>query len=410
MEEMSRLVDRPSRTVLEQRIRQQCMTYEEFVQHAEAFARDNHESGTLSLRHLQRLVSGKPVGALRPATARLLEQLLGEPIASLLASPRTVAADDEDPATELRRLLHAARRIDHATITLLHQQLDAIRRLDRQLGAIVVRDELNAKIRQVERLTTYSLAPGTREPLAGLLSEMHTLAGWQALDLGDVPRSWQHYEYSRSAAAQSDSIPHESHAAAEQAFVLIDARATRDAVELLDGARRRAEASSPRILRAWLAAAHGEALAAHGDRTASLHAFDQAADLLPSDPTDERPYVALDPVHLARWRGHALARFGDSDANAVLTDALHQLDPSFVRAEAALHVDLATTLTASGDHDEARQHVDRGCALAKQVGSTRQQHRLETLAASLRSPTPATSALPTSSRFGSGYVDPIADR
>jgi hypothetical protein len=286
------------------------MTYEEFVQHAEAFARDNHEPGTLSLRHLQRLVSGQAHSALRPATARLLERLLGEPVATLLAPPKALADESENPADELRRLLDASRRIDGSTITLLHQQLDAIRRLDRQLGAVVVRDELNAKIRQVQRLATHSLAPDTWEPLASLLSEMHTLAGWQALDLGDVPSSWQHYEQSRSAAAQSDSIPHESHAAAEQAFVLIDAGATCDAVELLDDTRHRADASSPRVLRAWLAAAHGEALAAHGNRTASLHAFDQAVELLPGEQADDRPYVALDLVHLARWRGHALARFG----------------------------------------------------------------------------------------------------
>jgi hypothetical protein len=370
--------------VLEQRIRQQCMTFEEFVQHAETFARDNHETGTLSLRHLQRLVSGKPGGALRPATARLLEQLLDAPIATLLAPPRTIAAEDDDPATELRRLLQAARRIDHSTITLLHQQLDAIRRLDRQLGAIVVRDELNAKIRQVQRLTAHSLAPGTREPLAGLLSEMHTLAGWQALDLGDIPEAWQHYEHSRSAAAQSDSVPHESHAAAEQAFVLIDAGATRDAVDLLDGARRAADASSPRILRAWLAAAHGEALAAHADQTASLHAFDQAAELLPGDPTDEHPYVALDPVHLARWRGHALARFGHPDAIVLLTEALDRLDVTFVRAETALRVDLATALAASDNRHEARMHADRAQSLAQELGSKRQQRRLRTLTASLR--------------------------
>jgi hypothetical protein len=47
----------------------------------------------------------------------------------------------------------------------------------------------------------HSLAPGTREPLAALLSEMHTLAGWQALDLCDISDSWQHYEQSRSTAA-----------------------------------------------------------------------------------------------------------------------------------------------------------------------------------------------------------------
>ena len=378
------MADRPPRTLLEQHIRQLCMTYEEFVQHAEAFARDNREPGTLSLRHLQRLVSGRPLGPLRPATARLLERLLGEPIATLLAPPKTAADKSEDPANELRQLLAAARRVDRSVITLLHQQLDAIRCIDRQLGAIVVRDELTTKISQVHRLTVHSLAPGAREQLAALLSEMHTLAGWQALDLGDITQAWQHYEHSRAAAAQSNSIPHEAHAVAEQAFVLIDAAATSDAVDLLDGARRRADTTAPRVLRSWLAAAHGEALAAHGEHTASLHAFDRAANLLPSDPTDERPYVALDTVHLARWRGHALARSGHPNAITVLTNALNHLDPTFVRAETALHVDLATAFAANGERDEARTHADQARILAGALGSHRQHRRLKTLAVSLR--------------------------
>ena len=382
------MVDRPPRNLLEQRIRQLCMTFEEFAQHAEAFARDNHEPGTLSVRHLQRLASGQPVGALRPATARLLEHLLGEPITALLAPPKSeIVNESENSGAELRQLLDAARRVDRSTIELLHQQLDAIRRLDRQLGAIVVRDELKAKIRQVERLAVHSLAPGIREPLAALLSEMYTLAGWQALDLGDITDSWQYYEQSRAAAAQSGSIAYESHAAAEQAFVLIDAGATRDAVDLLGAARRRADAGSPRILRAWLAAAHGEALAAYRNRLASLHAFDQAAELLPDDPaSDERPYVALDTVHLARWRGHALAHFGDPEAIGVLTAALNRLDASFVRAEAALHVDLATAFAATGDRTEARYHADYAARLATQVGSTRQRRRLATHLAAVRRP------------------------
>jgi hypothetical protein len=379
------LTDRPPRTLLEQRIRQQCMTFEEFVEHAETFARDNHEPGTLSLRHLQRLVSGQPIGALRPATARLLEHLFGEPITALLAPPKTTTESEYiNPGAELRQSLDAARRVDHSTIVLLHQQLDALRRLDRQLGAIIVRDELKTKIRQVERLAAHSLAPGTREPLAALLSEMHTLAGWQALDLGDITDSWQHYEQSRATAAQSDSIVYESHAAAEQAFVLIDAGAISAAVDLLDSARRRAETTAPRVLRAWLAAAHGEALAAGDRRIASLHAFDQAARLLPDGPTDERPYVALDLVHLARWRGHALARFGDPDATVVLTDALNRLDPSFVRAETALRVDLATALAASGHRDEARTQADHAARLATQVGSARQRRRVKTFLATVR--------------------------
>jgi hypothetical protein len=100
------LTDRQARTLLEQRIRQRCMTYEEFVQHAETFARDNHEPGTLSLRHLQRLAGGQHLGALRPATARLLEHLFSEPIATLLAPPNTSTAGGvEDPTAELHREL-----------------------------------------------------------------------------------------------------------------------------------------------------------------------------------------------------------------------------------------------------------------------------------------------------------------
>jgi ATP/maltotriose-dependent transcriptional regulator MalT len=199
-----------------------------------------------------------------------------------------------------------------------------------------------------------------------------------------VPSSWQHYERSRAAAAQSDSTAHESHAAAEQAFVLIDAGATRDAVDLIDDARHRAEAVSCRVLRAWLTASHGEALAAHGDCTASLRAFDRAAEILTGAPADERPYVTLDPAHLARWRGHALARFGHPDAITVLTDALNQLDPTFVRAETALRVDLAIALMAAGDEDEARAHVGHATRLAGQIGSARQRRRMATLLQTVR--------------------------
>jgi hypothetical protein len=377
------LAHRPARTLLEQRIRERCLTFEEFVQHAETFARDNHEPSTLSLRHLQRLVSGQQLGALRPATARLLEHIFGEPIAALLAPPKTTTGDSGNPAHELRQLLDVTRRVDHSAIALLHQQLDVLRRLDRQLGAIVVHDELNAKIRQVQELTAYSLAPGTREALAALLSEMHHLAGWQALDLGNIAEAWQHYGHSRSTAAQSNSIPHQSHAVAGQAIVLREAGATGDAVDLLDSARRQAEPASPRVLRSWLAATHGETLVAHGDRTTSLRAFDRAAELLPCDAADERPYVALDSVHLTRWRGQALAQFGEPDAIAVLTDALNRLDPSSVRAEARTRIALATALAAHGDRDEARTHADHAAQLATQVSSARLHRRSTTLLATL---------------------------
>lgn len=82
-----------ARTVLEQLIRDRRQTFEEFVCSAETFARDHGESGTLSVRHLQRLVAGhQPQDTLRPATARLLERILGVSVGNLLAAP-TPASD-----------------------------------------------------------------------------------------------------------------------------------------------------------------------------------------------------------------------------------------------------------------------------------------------------------------------------
>lgn len=82
----------PARTILEQKIRERRQTFEEFAEYAETFARQHGEPGTLSVRHLQRLVAGRrsdgsPLGPMRPATARLLERIFGISVVELLAPP-----------------------------------------------------------------------------------------------------------------------------------------------------------------------------------------------------------------------------------------------------------------------------------------------------------------------------------
>lgn len=82
------------RTVLEQKIRERRLSLREFVEFVERFAREHNEPGTLSFRHLQRLVAGRqpdgaPLGPPRPATARLLERIFGMSIDELLAPPTT---------------------------------------------------------------------------------------------------------------------------------------------------------------------------------------------------------------------------------------------------------------------------------------------------------------------------------
>src|SRR4051812_43230409 len=80
------------RTVLEQQIRARQQTFEEFAEYAETFAREHNEPGTLSVRHLQRLVAGRrkdgsALGRVRPATARILERIFSMSIDELLSEP-----------------------------------------------------------------------------------------------------------------------------------------------------------------------------------------------------------------------------------------------------------------------------------------------------------------------------------
>jgi hypothetical protein len=375
---------RPVRTVLEQLIRERRQTLEEFVAYAETFARQHNEPGTLGVRHLQRLMAGRrsdgrPLGPVKPVTARLLERIFGAGIEELL-SPPSNPQNEDDSGRELRERLRNSERVDAAVIGLLYEQLNAVRRLDRQLGATIAHDEVRMKIEQVKRLVSYSLSPDARTSLAALLAELSMLAGWQALDLRKAMDSWQHYELAKAAANESDSEAFEIHTAAQQAFVLIDLDRPSEAVNLVASARARAAKSSPPLLRSWLAAAHGEALAASLDYSGSLQAFDDAAKILPTDIiSTEGPYVALDPVHLDRWRGHAIARLGTADAVAVLSNALDRLDPSFTRAETALRVDLAIALNHAGEGDEARRQANQATRLAEIINSARQRRRVQTL-------------------------------
>jgi tetratricopeptide (TPR) repeat protein len=375
----------PPRTVLEQKLRERNQTLAEFARAAEDFARTFGEPGTLSERHLKRLVAGRnsdgsPLGRLRPATARLLERMLGLTADELLSSPDSLRPA-EAGELELRQMLSASRRIGAEVMSLLYHQLTAVRRLDRQLGATIAHDEVATKIQQIMRLRSHSLTPSVRSRLAALLAEFGTLAGWQTLDMGSVADSWQYYERAKAVACESGEVAFELHTAAEQAFVLIDVGEAASAVQLLHVTEKRADRATGRTLRSWLAAAHGEALAADGQRSESLRAFDRAEALLPTDVSsaDDGPYVALDPVHLARWRGHALARIGEPDAVVVLSSALANLDPTFARAETGLRVDLASAFLAIGEREQARVQVARAAILAVEIGSARQQRRIKQL-------------------------------
>ncbi|MGW0893311.1 hypothetical protein [Saccharopolyspora sp. NPDC002578] len=381
---------RPYRTLLEQKIRERRMTLEEFCTYAENFAREHGEPGTLSLRHLQRLVAGKgpkgqPLGPIRPATARLLERIFEVGSNNLLSPPAQVFATRDDDAAELRERIQKARRIDEGILKGLRSQLDSIRRMDRQFGAIVTHNELLAKISHIRDFLTYSLTGNIRRELAILASEMHALAGWQSLDMGHCSTSWYHYEQAKSAALETENITYYAHATAEQAFTLIDLGEATTAVDLLDSTRQKVERSCPRLLRAWLAASHGETLAANSQHDEALDLFDESARLLPVEHAEPiGPYIVLDETHLARWRGHAASHSDHIGSISISKRALRRLDPTFARAETSLRVDLATAFAALDRSSESINQIRRARDIAQRIGSARQLKRITSIEAKAR--------------------------
>ena len=128
---------RTFRTVLEQKIRERRLTLLEFVDYAEVFAREHEESGTLSLRHLQRLIAGygskgEPLRQLRPATVRLLENIFSHSIDELLSPPAQLISPG-DSTGESDRTVYASSRTDENIAIRSPERITDIRRRDRQL-------------------------------------------------------------------------------------------------------------------------------------------------------------------------------------------------------------------------------------------------------------------------------------
>ncbi|MEU7811003.1 hypothetical protein [Pseudonocardia sp. NPDC049154] len=112
----------------------------------------------------------------------------------------------------------------------------------------------------------------------------------------------------------------------------------------------------------------------------ALRVLDSATDVLPDAGEQELPYVMLDAGHLARWRGHCLARLGEASAIEELAAALLAMgEGHYGRAEVSLRVDLALAFRARGDINEAHLHARRASELAGRTGSKRQRRRIKDL-------------------------------
>lgn len=282
--------------------------------------------------------------------------------------------------SELLRQITAAKGIDSTVIRVLQGETEGIRLLDRRMGAPAVADKLEAHISHLETSLSYSLRPGNRQELAAVLADASALAGWQAIDMGRLPRAWTHFECATRAAREAGDNCLLAFSAGEQAYVLLDLKQPTEALAMVQAAYEETHAAVPHQIRGWLLAAEAEMAAAAGEEAACRDALDLAAREVGYGPSgDNLPYLALNETHLARWRGNCLVLFGDPEVADELGNALNVMDGSFTRAEAGLRCDLAAALYVRGERDEARGHLARARELAQLTGSARQRRRIRDL-------------------------------
>ena len=288
------------------------------------------------------------------------------------SSPEVVTAEQQ-----LRDDLARVDHVDQDAIANAKAQLEALRKLDRRLGAPALLEQTRALITTLTGWLTNCVSPTRRTEIAQVLSDAAALAGWQSLDLAATAQAWQHFEVAKAAAREAEDAAVLAWAAGEQAYVLLDLGRLGDAQQLVRYQRERFERKVPPVLGSWLAAAEAECAAANTDVPSCHRALDKATAMLPQVAEhDATPYVALDAVQLDRWRGHVLARLGDNEALCDLSRAAEAIDPEFSRARAGLHTDLAIAFDRVGEHTERNQHARIALDLARQSGSIRQRQRL----------------------------------
>ncbi len=335
----------------------------------------NGKRGIAATHVFQRIADGLGM----PDSARILLGL--SPRQAPVTRPPSTRPSGPGQDAELLRQITAARSIDAAVIRVLQGETDTIRLLDRRLGAPAVAGKLEAHISQVETSLCYSLRPGNRQRLAAVLADASALAGWQAIDMGRLPRAWAHFERATAAAREAGDMCLLAFAGGEQAYVLLDLHRPKDALAIVRDTYEETRTAVPHQIRGWLRAAEAEMAAAAGLETTCRKALDCAAhEVGHGSSGDDLPYIVLNEAHLARWRGNCLVCFGDPETADDLNAALHAMDGSFTRAQAGLHCDLAAALHVRGELEEARRHLKRARELAQVTGSARQRRRISDLA------------------------------
>jgi hypothetical protein len=150
----------------------------------------------------------------------LLCEVYGKPAAELGLVEVPPPDQPELAPSELDERLTFA-RVDEGLVSLLRGQTQSIRLLDRRLGGAAIHQQATVHVKTIEGLVRFALPGTAREAAADELGQAAALAGWQALDMGNLKEAWHLHEVAKSAARESGVEAGLTYARAQQAYVLL---------------------------------------------------------------------------------------------------------------------------------------------------------------------------------------------
>jgi transcriptional regulator with XRE-family HTH domain len=287
--------------------------------------------------------------------------------------------DAEEPlaaaADELKVRINAAVEVNGNLVEALHAQTEAIRLQDRQYGAQILLEQMRSHVANIEEHLSHSVFDSARRPLARVLSDAASLAGWQALDVASIDQAWRFFEIASRAAQQGQDPSMYAFSRMEQAHVVAELTDPETAARMAESVWEETKAQVPAAMRCWMSAATAEMFAEAGETRAAISRLALAETTVDALEGERPPYLVFNATHLDRWVGHTLAILGDTAAEDRLRGAEAAMDGTFTRARASLSLDLATALMKRGEREEARERLSQAERLAKQVASRRQLAR-----------------------------------
>ena len=315
-----------------------------------------------------------------PDHARIM---LGLPPRQIRASGsrRSITPARPGQDSDLLRQITAARSIDATVVRVLQGETDNIRLLDRRLGAPAVAGKLEAHISHIENGLRYSLRPGNRQQLAAVLADASALAGWQAIDMGRLPRAWAHFERATAAAREAGDACLLAFAAGEQAYVLLDLHRPAEALAMVRAAYEETRTAIPHQVRGWLRAAEAEMAAAAGQESTCRTRPRQRRPGSRPRPGQRRIFRTSPSTRPTSPAGAATAWSCSATRRQPTTSTPHS--PPWTTASPAPKRACAATWpppsTSAASTTRPSSHLKRARELAQVTGSARQRRRIREL-------------------------------